>query len=109
MRIAEICPSCATYINASCILYDGDYLSNIPVSPLDSLETILGALNTIIPPTSGSGAPSEIPAFVGQFYIDTSAPYLYIGMSDTEANWGLVALIITTTSTSSTTTTTTTP
>ena len=48
MRIAEICPNCATYINASCILYDGDYLSNIDVSPLDPLDEILEKLNDII-------------------------------------------------------------
>jgi hypothetical protein len=108
MRTAEICPNCATYINASCILYDGEYLSTIDVSPLDSLDDILANINSAIPPASGSGVPTEIPDFLGQLYLQTSGPYLYIGLSDTEANWGLIGLLITTTSTSSTTTTTTT-
>lgn len=52
MRVAEICNNCATYINAACIIYNGDYLSNIDVSPLDSLETILVKLNAILTTTS---------------------------------------------------------
>lgn len=48
MRIAEICPNCATYINASCILYDGPYLSCIDVSPLDPLDEILAKLDAIL-------------------------------------------------------------
>lgn len=52
MRTAEICPNCATYINASCILYDGVYLSNIDVSPLDSLESILVKLDAILTTTT---------------------------------------------------------
>ncbi|OPZ92354.1 MAG: hypothetical protein BWY74_01627 [Firmicutes bacterium ADurb.Bin419] len=104
MRIAEICPSCATYINASCILYDGDYLSNIPASTLDSLETILGAINTAIAPASGTGVPTGVPAFLGQLYLQTVGPYLYVGLSTTEANWGLVGLLVTSTTTTTTTT-----
>jgi len=45
MRVAEICPDCATYINAACIIYNGEYLSNIDVSPLDSLDDILVKIN----------------------------------------------------------------
>ena len=41
MRTAAICPTCATYTNALCTLYNGPYLSCIGVSPLDSLETAL--------------------------------------------------------------------
>jgi len=46
MRTAAICPTCATYTNALCILYNGSYLSNINVSPLDSLQVALGSINT---------------------------------------------------------------
>lgn len=53
MRTAAICPTCATYTNAVCILYDGPFLSNIGVSPMDSLQSALqsidgavGAINT---------------------------------------------------------------
>lgn len=105
MRTAEICPNCATYINASCVLYDGEYLSTIDVSPLDSLDVILGNINSTILPASGASAPTAIPDFVGQLYLQTSGPYLYVGLSDTEANWGLVGLLITSTTTTTTTTT----
>jgi hypothetical protein len=49
MRTAAICPTCATYFNAVCVLYDGPTtLTNIPASPNDDLDTILVALNTTI-------------------------------------------------------------
>lgn len=48
MRTAAICPTCATYYNAVCVLYDGPGLSNIPAAPLDNLDTILVALNGTI-------------------------------------------------------------
>jgi hypothetical protein len=41
MRTAAICPTCATYTNAVCVIYDGDYLPDIDASPMDSLELIL--------------------------------------------------------------------
>lgn len=110
MRIAEICPNCATYINAECIIYAGPYLSSIDSSPLDSLDMILEDINNSFPSLQGVGTPSQIPAFVGQYYLNTSIPQLWIALSDTVPNWGLLATIstTTTTSTSSTTTTTTT-
>ncbi len=111
MRIAEICPTCATYINASCILYDGEYLSNLDIAPLDSLEDILEKIDELIAITSGSGIPTLVPEFVGQYYIDNATQNLYIGLSDTIPNWGLVGAVVTTTTTTTvapTTTTTTT-
>lgn len=45
MRTAAICPTCATYTNAVCIIYDGPYLSNIGVSPMDSLQSALQSIN----------------------------------------------------------------
>jgi len=48
MRTADICPTCATYINALCVIYNGVYLSTIDVEPLDSLEVALGKINTFL-------------------------------------------------------------
>jgi hypothetical protein len=48
MRTAAICPTCATYTNALCTLYNGSYLSNINVSPLDSLQTALININSLL-------------------------------------------------------------
>jgi hypothetical protein len=46
MRTAAICPTCATYTNAVCVLYDGPYLSNLDIAPLTDLEEIIGIINS---------------------------------------------------------------
>lgn len=48
MRTAAICPTCATYENAVCVLYNGELLNNIDVSPLDSLEVALQSINSTV-------------------------------------------------------------
>jgi hypothetical protein len=48
MRTAAICPTCATYINATCIIYDGPNLLNINTLTLDNLQVILGNINTTV-------------------------------------------------------------
>ena len=49
MRTAAICPTCATYTNAVCVIYDGPaMLANIPASPMDDMDTILVALNSTL-------------------------------------------------------------
>ncbi len=109
MRVAEICSTCATYISAACILYNGEYLSTIDVSPLDSLETALGKINDAYTAQSGAGSPdTEIPLYIGQQYIDTSTGDIWIGLSTSGPNWGLVATYSTTTTTTTTSTTSTT-
>lgn len=45
MRTAAICPTCATYTNAVCVLYDGPFLSNIGVSPMDNLQSALQSID----------------------------------------------------------------
>ena len=107
MRVAEICPTCATYINATCIIYDGAYLSTLDVAPLTSLDEILGNINDTFTVPSGSGVPTDIPLYYGQLYLN-SAGELYIGLSTSIPNWGLIGTIITTTTTTSTSSTTTT-
>ena len=54
MRTAAICPTCATYENALCILYNGEYLSTIDVAPLDSLEIALENINTVMSGITGT-------------------------------------------------------
>ena len=46
MRTANICPTCATYENALCVLYNGAYLEALDIEPLDSLEEIIIKINT---------------------------------------------------------------
>lgn len=45
MRTAAICPTCATYTNAVCVLYDGPYLSNLDINPLTDLEEVIGIID----------------------------------------------------------------
>ena len=99
MRVAEICPVCATYINAACIIYNGEYLSNIDVSPLESLDEILGSINDTFAAIVEPGVPTDVPDFIGQFYVDETSLNLYIALSDTLPNWGLIGPIVTTSTT----------
>jgi len=54
MRTAAICPTCATYTNAVCVLYDGPYLSTLEINPLTDLEEVIqvidAKINDIQPP-----------------------------------------------------------
>lgn len=45
MRTAEVCPTCAKYTNALCVLYDGEYLAYLGIEPGDSMEVVLGKIN----------------------------------------------------------------
>lgn len=91
MRIAEICPTCATYVNAVCVVYDGDYLTNLDVSPLDTLDVILGKINNSLVQPSGAGAPTIVPTYVGQLYVNTTGPALYYAIGTASpSDWVLV-------------------
>lgn len=102
MRIAELCPNCATYIDATCIIYNGDNLSTIDAAPLTSLDEILSNINDTFTASSGTGLPTSNPKFVGQLYIDTLNLDLYIGLDIDSSNWGLIGEISTTTTTTTT-------
>jgi hypothetical protein len=114
MRTAQICPTCATYTNALCVIYDGPYLTNSGISPLDDLEYALGLIDgqlgvlatnilnsTITLTTTGTSGPATLvgsalnipnysPAYtgwVGQItQSTTTAPTLYNLFSNTLAN-----------------------
>ena len=45
MRTAQICPTCAVYTNALCVIYDGPFLTNSGISPMDNLEDALGLID----------------------------------------------------------------
>lgn len=104
MRTAQICPTCATYVNAVCVLYDGpDVLTNININPNDSLDTALVNINAVIgqinndiadidggfPPLYGEGAPEMNSSFIGQTYIDTLNQQLFFSFTtgNGELDW----------------------
>jgi hypothetical protein len=72
MRTAAICPTCATYENALCVLYNGPYLANADINPLDSLEVALGKINNNLVPVTGANAPTAGAIYLGQLYVRTS-------------------------------------
>jgi hypothetical protein len=81
MRTAAICPTCATYENAKCIIYNGPFLSNIQVNPLEDLPTILGKINNNLVPKTGTTAPSTSATYRGQLYLNTTNSILYFAKS----------------------------
>ena len=88
MRIAEICPTCATYQDATCVLYNGVYLSNIVANPGDALDVVLGNINNNLVPLTGTGVPDVLsgspqsPApYVGKLYVDDVTSLVYYAKS----------------------------
>lgn len=72
MRTAAICPTCATFENALCVLYNGPYLANANINPLDSLEVALGKINNNLVPKSGTAAPTAGAIYLGQLFVRTA-------------------------------------
>lgn len=95
MRTAAICPTCATYENALCIIYNGPYLSNIEAAPLDSLPTILSKINTNLVPKTGTTAPTFPATYLGQIYVDVAKSMFYIakGINTGPTDWSLVLTV----------------
>lgn len=94
MRTAAICPTCATYINALCVIYNGPNLTNTNVATLDNLETIVQKINNNLVPIYGSGLPSNSAVYEGQIYIDNATGEIYIAIATGggPADWVELAL-----------------
>ena len=92
MRTAAICPTCAVYENAKCIVYNGPYLTNIKVNPLEDLESALAKINTNLVPLSGIIAPSSSATYLGQTYLNTAKSMLYFAkaVGTGASDWSLV-------------------
>ena len=92
MRTAAICPTCATYENALCIIYNGPSLNNINVAPLEDLQSVLGKINTNLVPLSGTTPPLTSATYLGQLYVNTATSILYFAKSvgTGAADWNLV-------------------
>ena len=86
MRIAEICPTCAVYQNAECIIYNGPYLPNAVVNPGDNLENILGSIDKNLVPKSGISTPTSPATYVGQLYVDDVTSMVYYASTAGTAN-----------------------
>ena len=124
MRTASICPTCATFYNTKCIIYE-DILSTLELAPGTALDVILAAIdnkfasveteitnvnsNLVVitnrfTPLTGTGAPSISATYIGQIYVDTSVSAFYV--SSTVGNgildWNLISTVPVTTTTTTT-------
>ena len=92
MRTAAICPTCATYENALCIIYNGPYLTNIKVNPLEDLQSVLAKINTNLVPIVGTTAPSTSATYLGQLYLNTTTSLLYFAkaIGTGASDWSLL-------------------
>lgn len=92
MRTAAICPTCAVYENAKCIVYNGPILTNIKVNPLEDLETILAKINNNLLPLFGTTAPSTSATYLGQTYLNTTKSMLYFAkaVGTGTSDWSVV-------------------
>lgn len=92
MRTAAICPTCATYENAKCIVYNGPILTNIKVNPLEDLESILAKINNNLVPIFGTTAPSTSATYLGQTYLNTTTKILYFAkaVGTGASDWSIV-------------------
>ena len=101
MRTATICPTCAIFENALCVLYNGAYLPCLDISPLDSMEVILQKINDAI--TNGCASTTTTTTVEPTTTTTTTDPYATTTTSTTP-----VPTTSTTTTSAGTTTTTTT-
>ena len=81
MRTAEICPTCAVFQNAECIIYNGPYLANAIINPGDNLENILGSIDKNLVPSYSTSTPSSPAPYVGKLYVDDVTSLVYYAKS----------------------------
>ena len=95
MRTAEICPTCAVFQNAECIIYDGDYLGNAVVNPGDNLQTILGSINVNLAPSYTTSTPVSPAPYVGKIHVDQSTEgKVYIAnLAGTASDWEVLVTL----------------
>jgi hypothetical protein len=77
MRTADLCPTCATFTNALCVLYNGAALTNTNIQPLDTLSTALTKINNNLVPETGIVAPTTSAVYLGQNFLNTASSNLY--------------------------------
>jgi len=65
MRTADICPTCSTYSNALCTLYNGAYLPSLDIQPLDSLETALIKIEAFTSTVAGATPSLQVVTDIG--------------------------------------------
>lgn len=96
MRTAEICPTCAVYQNAECIIYNGRYLGNAVVNPGDNLQNILASINLNLVPSYNTSTPVSPAPYVGKIHVDQSIEggKVYIAnLAGTPSDWEILLTV----------------
>ena len=96
MRTAEICPTCAVYQNAECIIYNGPYLANAVVNPGDNLQNILASINLNLVPSYNSSTHVSPAPYVGKIHVDQSVQggKVYIAnLAGTASDWEILLTV----------------
>ena len=45
MRTSDVCPTCSTFTNSLCVIFDGPLLTTLGINPLDSIDVALNKLD----------------------------------------------------------------
>jgi hypothetical protein len=96
MRTAEICPTCAVYQNAECIIYNGPYLANAVINPQDDLQSILGLIDVNLVPSYTEASPVSPAPYVGKIHVDQTAVggKVYIAnLAGTASDWEVLLTV----------------
>jgi hypothetical protein len=107
MRTAAICPTCATYENAICVLYDGPYLPCTGISPLDSIAEALAKIDAAICALGGTTTTSTTSTTTTAGPTTTTTTTTSVEPTTTTTTSVAPTTTTTTTATPTTTTTTT--
>lgn len=78
MRTASVCPTCSTYMNALCVIYNGDNLDNIQVSTDMSMEEIVILINNTFPAYLTTAINAH---FLGKLAVDAANYTAFIAVS----------------------------
>ena len=63
MRTSDVCPTCSTYVNALCVIYNGDYLTNLDVATGEDAESIIIKIEALFDNVDGLQNPDNINQF----------------------------------------------
>lgn len=96
MRTANICPTCATFENALCIIYQGDNLNNIQVPDDSSLANALILINSAFPAFETANVPNINSPFYGKLTVNPEESIVFVASGTDEFDntiWKQILLV----------------
>lgn len=86
MRTADVCPTCSTFTNALCVIFDGPLLTTLDINPLDSIDVALTKVEAFA--LNGVPGSSIITKEEGTIVLISSAAINFIGGGVTAVDGG---------------------